>query len=89
MKQVFKYNLKERQNILELPLQSEFLSIGFQNGMLVAWFLVDTNSLMALHDYYVALTGETLNDGLIYQDSAMTDDGSYVVHLFSGLNIAA
>lgn len=86
MKRVYKYNLKVGQNIIEMPLGSKFLSLAFQNDKLVVWFLVDVGNINSLSDFYVATTGEKIAEGMVYQSTAMTSDGTFVVHLFSGLN---
>jgi len=87
MKRIYKYNLSTGQNVLEMPLGGEFLSASFQGGQLVAWFLVEVDNINSLGDFYVAITGEHVTNGMVYHSTAMTSDESFVVHIFSGLNI--
>lgn len=87
MKQVFKYSLQCGPNEIQLPLKSKFLSAKFQRNELFAWFSVDHSELLANNDIYVAMTGEGLADNLPYLDTAMSDDGSFVVHIFGGINV--
>lgn len=87
MRKILKYELILGQNSLGMPSKSKLLSTGFQGVNLFGWFDVDTDNIIANHDFYVATTGQDISDNLIYKSTSMTRDACFVCHVFSGVKI--
>jgi hypothetical protein len=89
MRKVFKYTLEEaEQQALDLPVGAELLSVGYQNGQLRLWALVDPDQTMTeTHRIRMAGTGHPLPDGveLAFLGRVGLLDGALILHFFEEL----
>lgn len=81
MRTIHKYVLSTMTTVIEVPIESETLSIQMQNGNICVWMLVDTELPKEKITFEVYRTGwEIPNKGLCH--SGTVQDGSMVWHVF-------
>ena len=78
---IYKYGLHYNTTSLTLPKSSKLLSVGFQGDNLVLW--VDTSNQEPEDlKFYAYATGAEVKKGQIYVGTAMTADGTFVLHVY-------
>ena len=88
MKAVFKYRLsKSGTTEVRMPIGAEVLSVKTQFGEVVLYALVenDTNAGTEVRHFESIMTGQNLSESIdkcAYVDTALLDDGAYVIHIF-------
>ena len=84
MKAVYKYTLeKHGKCTLELPLGCEVLKLDARDNKIAMWCLIDTEMETSLYDFYVAVTGENIEDCRIQSYIGTADVGGIVYHVFT------
>lgn len=84
---IHKFNLEYGTNALMLPEGSKVLSAKLQNSKLVIWVLLNPDaSKRKSYLFFVLATGELVFksalQNAIFIDSVMTEDHSFVFHIF-------
>ncbi len=82
MKTIHKYSLNIGDTYIHLPLSAKCLHVDFQNGNLQAWFEVETSEGTEQRQLSVFNTGQSIWDNLSYIGTAVTEDGSFVAHVY-------
>jgi hypothetical protein len=93
MKSVYKYIMTGKSTVFDLPAGSEALSVGYQEGESVIWFLVDIEESVVdvvSRTFTAFATGERIEGDdfkhLMYVGTATTDVGN-VWHIFEELGM--
>ena len=78
---IYKYGLNYNTTSLTLPKSSKLLSVGFQGDNLVLWVDTSPNEPEELM-LYAYTTGSEVKKGHVYVGTAMTADGTFVLHVY-------
>jgi hypothetical protein len=84
MKSVYKYPFHSLHGYITLyvPFNAKLLCVNGQKDRLAAWFEVDTGTTEGqYHVFYIALTGESIQDEMEYINTIFFDD-DYIVHVY-------
>ena len=86
MKSIYKYTLltTKDETILDLPLNSEILSVKEQLGDICIWVKVDLEeSTLESRKFIIYGTGHKIDkDNLKFIDTVLLFSGSFVLHVF-------
>ena len=85
MKSIYKYTLLTTdETILDLPLNSEILSVKEQFGDICIWVKVDLGeSTLESRKFVIYGTGHKIDkDNLKFIDTVVLFNGSFVLHVF-------
>ena len=86
MKSIYKYTLliTKDETVLDLPLNSEILSVKEQFGDICIWVKVDLGeSTLESRKFVIYGTGHKIDkDNLKFIDTVVLFNGSFVLHVF-------
>lgn len=84
MKTIWKYQLKETDNVFKVPKGSKILTCQVQYNEPVVWILVDDKVLENIVAYFkISFTGHEADvDGLDYISTLQYHNGDLVAHVF-------
>ena len=86
MKSIYKYTLliTKDETVLDLPLNSEILSVKEQFGDICIWVKVDLGeSTLESRKFVIYGTGHKIDkDNLKFIDTVLLFNGSFVLHVF-------
>ena len=86
---VWKYMIEPREGeyVLEIPDNSNPISVQPQHGKIAIWVLVDLNSAMRKYKFRVLMTGTcfSISENWVYHGTCLFDDGNYVAHVWEDL----
>ena len=86
MKSIYKYTLliTKDETVLDLPLNSEILSVKEQFGDICIWVKVDLGeSTIESRKFVIYGTGHKIDkDNLKFIDTVVLFNGSFVLHVF-------
>lgn len=93
MKKIYKYELELGVARVEMPIESNVLSVGNQRGAVCLWAEVDTISpytgkepLMETRTFHTIGTGYTVPQGLKYIDTIIVEP--FVWHIYEEASIS-
>jgi hypothetical protein len=79
---IYKYQLEVRREIhVQMPVWARPLSVQIQNGKLTLWAVVDPNSTLADHVFYLIGTGQEMT-GRERTFISTVQAGEFVWHIF-------
>ena len=88
MKTIWKYPLELKdEQIIEVPVSSEFLHVGLQNDKICLWALVNSNSNYPLVKKTILIRGTGHDIGGYYTKKdyiGTVQQGQFVWHVFNG-----
>lgn len=85
MKVIYKYELNNALNYVEIPVGAEFLAIAQQNKKIQAWFLCPLDAPYEMRSFAIITTGMHIANSFTKKDylgTIMTSDHSLVFHIF-------
>jgi len=83
MAEIRKYIIDYNRTDIEMPLDSEILSIQNQHGKMVIWALTEPSKPVEIRTFIKVLTGFEMNEpSSRYIGTVQFDDGLFVNHLF-------
>ena len=80
MKTIYKYTLDSHDCTLQLPKESELLTVQLQNGIPTLWALVNPMTVTEERHICIVGTGWDVEDNMKYITTYM--DGYFVWHVF-------
>lgn len=94
MRTIHKYELDiTDEQVIDLPMYSEMLTIQEQHGKLVLWCAVDTEDEMLPRKFFVVGTGHPMPEpedpwcALVYCSTVQTRGGKLVWHVFTEMEM--
>lgn len=83
MAEIRKYIIDYNRTDIEMPLDSEILSIQNQHGKMVIWALTEPSKPVEVRTFVKVLTGFEMNEpSARYIGTVQFDNGLFVNHLF-------
>lgn len=83
MAEIHKYIIDYDRTDIEMPLDSEILSVQNKHGRMVIWALTEPSKPVEVRTFIKVLTGFEMNEPTArYIGTVQFDDGNYVNHLF-------
>lgn len=89
-KQIWKFEIKPNQDIIEMPKGAKILTVQNQNGNACIWALVDPENEKEKRHFEVFGTGHNIHYNAAterkYINTFQLEDGRLVFHLFERIN---